>query len=109
MLNKEIALGICNSISEWSMSVLGASVQNGSSVNWNVHSDLPSRQNNNMIMSCLKPCTHRCPAFKLLTYYGNTKERARKREGWSKPNAFHVCITSYTLVLSVSGSCVCCV
>eukprot|EP00967_Tisochrysis_lutea_P080940 scaffold111433_cov18-Tisochrysis_lutea.AAC.3 len=45
------------------------------------------------------PC-HRCPAFKLLTYYGNTKERAKKREGWSKPNAFHVCITSYTLVLS---------
>ena len=44
----------------------------------------------------------RCPAFKLLTYYGSAKERAKKREGWSKPNAFHVCITSYTLVLSVS-------
>jgi SNF2 family DNA or RNA helicase len=39
------------------------------------------------------------PAFKLLTYYGNPKERAAKRQGWSKPNAFHVCITSYTLVL----------
>eukprot|EP00890_Picochlorum_soloecismus_P002969 jgi/Picsp_1/3673/NSC_06510-R1_swr1 complex snf2 family dna-dependent atpase len=40
-----------------------------------------------------------CPAFKLLTYYGTPKERAAKRQGWSKPNAFHVCITSYTLVL----------
>jgi hypothetical protein len=43
----------------------------------------------------------RCPAFKLLTYYGGVKERAAKRQGWSKPNAFHVCITSYTLVLQV--------
>ena len=40
-----------------------------------------------------------CPAFKLLTYYGTPKERAEKRKGWSKPNAFHVCITSYTLIL----------
>jgi len=40
-----------------------------------------------------------CPAFKLLTYYGTPKERAAKRQGWSKPNAFHVCITSYTLIL----------
>jgi len=40
-----------------------------------------------------------CPAFKLLTYYGSPKERAAKRQGWSKPNAFHVCITSYTLVI----------
>jgi len=43
-----------------------------------------------------------CPSFKLLTYYGSAKERKKKREGWSKPNAFHVCITSYTLVLQVS-------
>ena len=43
-----------------------------------------------------------CPAFKLLTYYGGVKERAAKRQGWSKPNAFHVCITSYTLVLQDS-------
>lgn len=40
-----------------------------------------------------------CPAFKLLTYYGTPKERAEKRKGWSKPNSFHVCITSYTLIL----------
>jgi hypothetical protein len=42
-----------------------------------------------------------CPAFKLLTYYGSAKQRKEKRQGWSKPNAFHVCITSYTLVLQV--------
>ncbi|GAX77679.1 hypothetical protein CEUSTIGMA_g5122.t1 [Chlamydomonas eustigma] len=40
-----------------------------------------------------------CPAFKLMTYYGSAKERKAKRQGWSKPNAFHICITSYTLVL----------
>ncbi len=40
-----------------------------------------------------------CPAFKLITYYGTAKERKEKRKGWSKPNSFHVCITSYTLVL----------
>ncbi|KAK9867647.1 hypothetical protein WJX84_005155 [Apatococcus fuscideae] len=40
-----------------------------------------------------------CPAFKLLTYYGSARERRLKRQGWSKPNAFHVCITSYTLIL----------
>jgi len=39
------------------------------------------------------------PAFKLLTYYGSAKERKLKRQGWSKPNAFHVCVTSYTLIL----------
>ncbi|KAI8078854.1 SNF2 family N-terminal domain-containing protein [Halteromyces radiatus] len=39
------------------------------------------------------------PGFKILTYYGNPKERKEKRSGWSKENAFHVCITSYQLVL----------
>ncbi|KAI9096538.1 SNF2 family N-terminal domain-containing protein [Phlyctochytrium arcticum] len=39
------------------------------------------------------------PGFKLLTYYGSISERAAKRVGWSKPNAFHVCITSYQIVL----------
>uniref|UniRef100_A0A0R3RQ38 Helicase ATP-binding domain-containing protein n=1 Tax=Elaeophora elaphi TaxID=1147741 RepID=A0A0R3RQ38_9BILA len=39
-----------------------------------------------------------CPAFKLLTYFGNQKERAEKRKGWSKTNAFHICITSYKIV-----------
>nr|QVD39288.1 Helicase domino [Schistocerca gregaria] len=40
-----------------------------------------------------------CPAFKILTYYGSQKERKQKRTGWTKPNAFHVCITSYKLVI----------
>ena len=40
-----------------------------------------------------------CPAFKILTYYGTAKERQAKRQGWSKANSFHVCITTYTLIL----------
>ncbi|KAK6029511.1 SNF2 family protein [Ostertagia ostertagi] len=39
-----------------------------------------------------------CPAFKILTYFGTQRDRAEKRRGWSKPNAFHVCITSYKTV-----------
>ena len=50
-------------------------------------------------------CKKWCPAFKLLTYFGSAKERKIKRHGWSKPNAFHICITSYTLVLQVSLCC----
>ena len=55
-----------------------------------------------------------CPAFKLLTYYGSAKERKAKRQGWSKPNAFHIAITSYTLILQVrarpasAGGLACC-
>lgn len=40
-----------------------------------------------------------CPGFKILTYYGSQKERKQKRVGWTKANAFHVCITSYKLVI----------
>jgi E1A-binding protein p400 len=40
-----------------------------------------------------------CPAFKVLTYYGSSKERKLKRQGWSSPGSFHVCITSYQLVV----------
>ncbi|KAF4677459.1 swr1 complex component [Perkinsus chesapeaki] len=39
------------------------------------------------------------PGFKVLTYYGNQKERKWKRIGWSKPNSFNVCIVSYNLVV----------
>ena len=35
----------------------------------------------------------------MLTYYGSQKERRLKRVGWTKPNAFHVCVTSYKLVI----------
>ena len=40
-----------------------------------------------------------CPSFKVLTYYGSQKERKLKRQGWSKHNSFHVCITSYKMVV----------
>lgn len=40
-----------------------------------------------------------CPAFKILTYFGSAKERRFKRQGWLKPNFFHVCITTYRLVI----------
>ncbi|CRL07325.1 CLUMA_CG020304, isoform A [Clunio marinus] len=40
-----------------------------------------------------------CPGFKIITYYGSQKERKLKRIGWTKANAFHVCITSYKLVI----------
>ena len=40
-----------------------------------------------------------CPSFKILSYYGSQKERKLKRYGWFRPNSFHVCITSYKLVI----------
>ncbi|CAG2161571.1 unnamed protein product [Oppiella nova] len=45
-----------------------------------------------------------CPALKILTYYGSPKERKLKRQGWTKPNQFHVCITSYKLVIQDHAS-----
>lgn len=41
-----------------------------------------------------------CPALKVLTYYGTVRDRKMKRVGWTKQNAFHVCITSYQTILS---------
>ena len=40
------------------------------------------------------------PGFKILSYYGSQKQRKAKRVGWNTPNSFHVCITSYQLVLA---------
>ncbi len=40
------------------------------------------------------------PGFKTMSYYGSPKERAAKRQGWSDPHAFNVCITSYQLALA---------
>ncbi|KAF9935712.1 swr1 complex component [Modicella reniformis] len=40
-----------------------------------------------------------CPGFKIMTYYGSPRERKEKRIGWSRDNSFHVCITSYQLVV----------
>jgi helicase SWR1 len=39
------------------------------------------------------------PSFKILCYHGSAKERRIHRKGWSDPNAFHVCITSYQLIV----------
>ena len=39
------------------------------------------------------------PGFKILTYYGNQEERKQKRKGWLDNDKWHVCITSYQLVL----------
>jgi len=44
-----------------------------------------------------------CPALKVFTYYGSVRERQVKRHGWSKPNSFHVCITSYKIVTQDHG------
>ncbi|KZV44967.1 protein PHOTOPERIOD-INDEPENDENT EARLY FLOWERING 1, partial [Dorcoceras hygrometricum] len=41
-------------------------------------------------------------SFKILTYFGSAKERRIKRQGWMKPNYFHVCITTYRLVIQDS-------
>lgn len=40
-----------------------------------------------------------CPSMKILSYYGNQKERKAKRAGWHKANTFNVCIASYKLVI----------
>ncbi len=47
---------------------------------------------------------HFCPGFKVLTYYGNAKVRRDLRAGWTKPSAFHVCITSYQLAVADANS-----
>ncbi|XP_052268550.1 helicase domino-like isoform X1 [Dreissena polymorpha] len=49
-------------------------------------------------------CKRWCPSFKILTYYGSQKERKLKRQGWTKTNAFHICITSYKLVIQDHSS-----
>ncbi|CAK4117771.1 unnamed protein product [Aphanomyces euteiches] len=41
-----------------------------------------------------------CPGFKIMTYYGSAKRRKELRSGWSKVNAFQVCITSYQLIVA---------
>ncbi|CAH8669868.1 unnamed protein product [Dicrocoelium dendriticum] len=43
-----------------------------------------------------------CPGFKIITYFGHVKERKERRKGWTKTNAFHVCITSYRLAIQDS-------
>lgn len=44
------------------------------------------------------------PGLKVLTYYGSPQQRKEKRRGWNKPDAFHVCIVSYQLVVQDQNS-----
>lgn len=41
-----------------------------------------------------------CPGFKILTYYGDQKEREAKRVGWLDDTKWNVVITSYQLILN---------
>ncbi|OQV25233.1 Helicase ssl-1 [Hypsibius exemplaris] len=36
-----------------------------------------------------------CPGLIIKTYYGSRKQRSDLRTGWTKPDSFHICITSY--------------
>ncbi|XP_056147460.1 E1A-binding protein p400 [Lampris incognitus] len=40
-----------------------------------------------------------CPGLKILLYLGNRRERRSKRMCWKEANSFHVCVTSYKLLL----------
>jgi helicase SWR1 len=40
-----------------------------------------------------------CPGFKILTYYGDIKERANMRKGWRNDDLYNVIITSYQLII----------
>lgn len=40
------------------------------------------------------------PFFESRTFTGSKKAREKKRQGWSKPFAFHIVITSYTLAVA---------
>jgi SNF2 family DNA or RNA helicase len=61
------------------------------------------------------PCHHRAcqmltrgiaslPTVQVLTYYGSAKVRRELRTGWTKPNSFNVCITSYQLAVQDASS-----
>ncbi|MEQ2273633.1 hypothetical protein XENORESO_006701 [Xenotaenia resolanae] len=40
-----------------------------------------------------------CPGLKTILYLGNRKERRYKRMLWGDANSFHVCVTSYKLLM----------
>ncbi|XP_029294792.1 E1A-binding protein p400 isoform X3 [Cottoperca gobio] len=40
-----------------------------------------------------------CPGLKILLYLGNRRERRNKRMWWGEANSFHVCVTSYKLLM----------
>lgn len=40
------------------------------------------------------------PGLKVITYIGSTKERLQFRKGWMKEDTFHICVTSYNVVVN---------
>uniref|UniRef100_A0A8C9X925 E1A binding protein p400 n=1 Tax=Sander lucioperca TaxID=283035 RepID=A0A8C9X925_SANLU len=40
-----------------------------------------------------------CPGLKILVYLGNRRDRRSKRMWWGDANSFHVCVTSYKLLM----------
>ncbi|XP_031426184.1 E1A-binding protein p400 isoform X3 [Clupea harengus] len=40
-----------------------------------------------------------CPGLKILLYLGSPRERRYTRRWWSEANSFHVCVTSYKLLM----------
>uniref|UniRef100_A0A8C3A0S0 E1A binding protein p400 n=1 Tax=Cyclopterus lumpus TaxID=8103 RepID=A0A8C3A0S0_CYCLU len=40
-----------------------------------------------------------CPGLKILLYLGNRRERRSKRMWWGEANSFHVCVTSFKLLM----------
>ncbi|XP_030593467.1 E1A-binding protein p400 isoform X3 [Archocentrus centrarchus] len=40
-----------------------------------------------------------CPGLKVLLYLGNRRERRSRRRWWGEANSFHVCLTSYKLLM----------
>ncbi|XP_075903388.1 E1A-binding protein p400 isoform X2 [Nelusetta ayraudi] len=40
-----------------------------------------------------------CPGLKILLYFGNRRERRSLRAWWGGANSFHVCVTSYKLLM----------
>ncbi|XP_067460683.1 E1A-binding protein p400 isoform X4 [Thunnus thynnus] len=40
-----------------------------------------------------------CPGLKILLYLGNKRERRSQRMWWGEANSFHVCVTSYKLLM----------
>ncbi|XP_028435183.1 E1A-binding protein p400 isoform X4 [Perca flavescens] len=40
-----------------------------------------------------------CPGLKVLVYLGNRRDRRSKRMWWGDANSFHVCVTSYKLLM----------
>ncbi|CAL9708571.1 unnamed protein product [Knipowitschia caucasica] len=41
-----------------------------------------------------------CPGLKILLYLGNRSERRSLRKWWGEANSFHVCVTSYKLLMT---------